>query len=252
MIQLTKKYKYYTSVTYNNEQYDIENELIIKYSISTGKEFTKFEWDKIIEENTYYYYDRLGKNKLKRLITTHELREFLLEKEAPINIINKLIEKYQKYNFLNDRYYIKSYLERKQTKEGPRLIFKKLLEKGISKELINEELSKVDEEENIKEYINNKLNKLKNKTKKQIINQLKSELANKGFNYSIVNSSVDELLIDFTIDESQFIEKEFNKIYKRNFKTKEASELKYLIKQRLYQKGFNIDDINNIINKNIK
>ena len=135
MVQLTKKYKYYTKVTYNNEEYDIENEVIIKYAISTGKEFTKKQWDNIIEDNKYYYYDRLGKNKLKRLITTHELKTFLLEKKAPINVVNKLIEKYEKYKFLNDEYYVKSYLQSKMIKEGPRLIFTKLTEKGISKDL---------------------------------------------------------------------------------------------------------------------
>ena len=251
MVQLTKKYKYYTKVTYNNEEYDIENEVIIKYAISTGKEFTKKQWDNIIEDNKYYYYDRLGKNKLKRLITTHELKTFLLEKKAPINVVNKLIEKYEKYKFLNDEYYVKLYLQSKMIKEGPRLIFTKLTEKGISKDLIDKELNKLDESINIETYINSKAGKIKNKTKKQIKNQLKKELTNKGFNYSLVNNLVDQLLLDFNVDESKIIEKEFNKIYKRHYKTKENNELKHFIKQRLYQKGFNIDDINNIINKNI-
>lgn len=251
MVQLTKKHKYYTSVIFNNEQFEIENEVIIKYKISTGKEFTKNQWDNIIKDNKYYYFDRLGKNKLKRLVTTHELKTFLLEKDAPINIVNKLIEKYEKYKFLNDEYYVKSYIQSKMTKEGPRLIFTKLSEKGISEDLINKELNKLNESQNIELYINSKVGKIKNKTKKQIKNQLKKELTNKGFNYSIVNNLVDQLLLDFNIDESKIIEKEFNKIYKRHFKTKETNELKYFIKQKLYQKGFNIEDINNIINKYI-
>lgn len=252
MVQLSKKYKYHTAITFNNENYEIENEIIIKYSISVGRNFTNNEWNIILEDNKYYYYDRLGKNKLKRLMTTYELKNYLLDKDAPINIVNTLIEKYEKYKFLNDEYYAKTYIQNKMTKEGPRLIFSKLSDKGIKKEIINSELNKVDELENIKYYINSKLIKIKNKTKKQIKEQLKRDLTIKGFNFSLVSSSVDEQLINFKVDETKIIEKEFQKIYKRHKNSKDINELKQFIKQKLYQKGFNIDNINNIINENLK
>lgn len=249
MIKLIKKNKYNSEVLYKDELYKLENEIIIKYQISVGKIFTSKEFEIMINDNNFYYYDRLGKNKLKRLLTIYELKNYLKEQGASPSVIKQLIDKYIKYNYLNDEYYTKHYVDFKKNKEGPKLIFSKLVEKGIDKEIINNELAKVDEEASITNYVNNKIGKFKNKTKKQISEQLKRDLTVKGFNYQISNNVVNNILNELKIDTSYLLEKEFDKILRRYSKKLENNELKYLIKQKLYQKGFNINDIDIIINK---
>lgn len=250
LIEDTKKYKYYTKVTYNNNEYNIENTIIVKYGISTGKRFNINLFNEILKENEFYYYDRIALNKLKRMLTKHELKQFLIEKEASLKIIDKLILKYEKYNYINDLEYTKLFIERRINKEGPKRILDKLVKKGVSKEIINKELSKINEELVIKNYINKKIPKIKNKTKVQTLNQIKRELVNKGYNYNLSISLSNTLINNFKFNEDELISKEFHKIYNRHKNKKEGMEFKYFIKQSLYRKGFEKDLIENIINTN--
>lgn len=251
MIKALKKYKYYTLVTYDDLTYEIENEVIIKYAISVGKSFTKDEFLKIINDNKYYYYDRISKNKLKRMLTVYELKTFLIEKEAPKEVINTLIDKYIKYNYLNDEYYAKSYIDIRKNREGPKLLAKKLLDKGIDKDLIDAELSLIDERECIDTFVEARLKRFKNKTKKTIQQNLIKILVNKGFNYNLSKEIVNSKINKLSIDDSLFIEKDFDKIYKRHYNKKPPIELKQYIKQKLYEKGYKSSSINEIVSKKL-
>lgn len=245
-----KKYKYYSKVTYNENTYDIENDIIIKYEIATGKSYSINLFNEILNESIYSYYNRIALKKLKRMLTKNELINFLKEKEAPNHIIELLISKYIKHNYINDDYYTKYYIETRKHKEGPKLILRKLLEKEIDKETINKHLNNIDESETITYYINKRIPKIKNKTKKQVLDQIKRELVNKGFNYNLSNTLSNNLIDSFNFDDSLLIEKEFHKLYERQKRKKEGYELKNYIKQSLYRKGFNTNLINNIIDKN--
>lgn len=252
LIKEIKKYKNYSKVKYNDLEYDIENNVMIKYEISVGREYNLKLFNEILSENQYYYYNRLALTKLKRMLTTAELETFLVEKGANKLLIDKLIEKYIQNNYLNDEYYIKFYLETKSNREGPKLILKKLIEKGLDKDLINKQLNELDQIANIKSYIIKRIPKIKNKTKLQATIQLKKELITKGFSYNLSQELVDKIINNYEFDETDLINKEFNKVYLRQNKRKSGFELKQHIKQTLYQKGFSKSLIEEAIIKNQK
>lgn len=250
LITEVKKYTHYSKVTYNNNVYDVENDVLIKYDIAVGKSFNNDLFNDILKESTYSYYNRIALNRLKRMRTKNEMIVFLKEKDAPKEVVEKLITKYIKFNYINDDYYTKYYIETRQNREGPRLILRKLSEKGIEKDLINKHIENIDESEVITYYIKKRIPKIKNKTKRQVLNQMKKELVNKGYDYSLSNKLVNELIDSFSFDEKSLIEKEFNKLYSRQKSRKEGYELINYIKQSLYRKGFNKTDIDNVISTN--
>lgn len=243
MIKILKKLKYHYEVLFNDEIYNIETLVIYKYQIKDGSEFSLEQFNKILKDNEFYYFDRFAKKKLSKLLTIKELNDILLKEGAGDSIVQELVTNYISLNYLNDDYYVKSYLDFKGSKEGKQLIKKQLMRKGISEELIDNHLKLVNEDEKITNLISLRINKYPNLNKQQLTNKLISFLTNKGFDYYLVKNIVNLKLASITIDESKLIEKDYQKLVKR------YSEDINKIKQKLYNKGYNLTLIEKIINK---
>lgn len=243
MIKILKKLKYHYEVLFNDEIYNIETLVIYKYQIKDGSEFSLEQFNKILKDNEFYYFDRFAKKKLSKLLTIKELNDILLKEGASDSLVQELVTNYISLNYLNDDYYVKSYLDFKGSKEGKQLIKKQLMRKGISEELIDNHLKLVNEDEKITNLISLRINKYPNLNKQQLTNKLISFLTNKGFDYYLVKNIVNLKLASITIDESKLIEKDYQKLVKR------YSEDINKIKQKLYNKGYNLTLIEKIINK---
>lgn len=243
MIKILKKLKYHYEVLFNDEIYNIETLVIYKYQIKDGSEFSLEQFNKILKDNEFYYFDRFAKKKLSKLLTIKELNDILLKEGASDSLVQELVTNYISLNYLNDDYYVKSYLDFKGSKEGKQLIKKQLMRKGISEELIDNHLKLVNEDEKITNLISLRINKYPNLNKQQLTNKLISFLTNKGFDYYLVKNIVNLKLASITIDESKLIEKDYKKLVKR------YSEDINKIKQKLYNKGYNLTLIEKIINK---
>src|SRR5690554_1502336 len=243
MIKILKKLKYHYEVLFNDEIYNIETLVIYKYQIKDGSEFSLEQFNKILKDNEFYYFDRFAKKKLSKLLTIKELNDILLKEGASDSLVQELVTNYISLNYLNDDYYVKSYLDFKGSKEGKQLIKKQLMRKGISEELIDNHLKLVNEDEKITNLISLRINKYPNLNKQQLTDKLISFLTNKGFDYYLVKNIVNQELASITIDESKLIEKDYQKLVKR------YSEDINKIKQKLYNKGYNLTLIEKIINK---
>lgn len=247
MIRIIKKLKYYYEVEFNDVSYNIEKEIIYKYKITNKLEVSTDDWNKILKDNEYYYFDRIAKNKLKKQITTHELKTYLKDNNASDLLINELILKYTKYNFLNDKMYIKNYLEFRTKNDGKKVILRKLINKGLDKDLINEFLENIKEDEAIEKFVKSNIIKNKKLNKKQLKQKITTSLINKGYSNDLVFSIVENEFRDVIIDERDLLIKEYEKLLNKYQNKKEGYELKQFIKNKLYQKGFNNNIINEII-----
>jgi len=215
MIKILNKLKYHYEVLFNDEIYNIETLVIYKYQIKDGSEFSLEQFNKILKDNEFYYFDRFAKKKLSKLLTIKELNDILLKEGASDSLVQELVTNYISLNYLNDDYYVKSYLDFKGSKEGKQLIKKQLMRKGISEELIDNHLKLVNEDEKITNLISLRINKYPNLNKQQLTNKLISFLTNKGFDYYLVKNVVNQELASITIDESKLIEKDYQKLVKR-------------------------------------
>lgn len=144
------------------------------------------------------------KNSALRIIeksykTEKEVRDKLILKGYEENSINKSIEFLKEYNFINDSNYIKVFIRDKLKSQGSQKIKYALIQKGISKDDIEEELSNLDKEneKNIAFNIAKKkldIMKKKETDKYKISGKLYRYLISKGYEYDIINEVVKEIM----------------------------------------------------------
>lgn len=249
MVKVVNKLRHYSVVEIEGKTFNIENEVAYKYQINNGSTIDSNKLKEILLDNEFYYYDRIAKNKLKNPMSEKMMREFLSKQGAKKAIIDKLIENYLSFNYINDNDYISSYINYSEKREGPKVILLKLKSKGINEDLIKEQIANIDEESIIEDIVNNQIRKKINKNKNEFSSSLKSNLISKGYSTNVVFEVVDRLLNSIEIDEYLLAEKEYFKLLKKYQDKKDSKELSYFIKSKLYQKGFNQDIINKLFIK---
>ena len=226
------------------------DEVIIKNNLLYKKDITSKEIDEIEKLNTFYnIYDKAIKHISKKMRSTKEIKEYLEGYDLSGKEEEELINKLKKIGMINDEMYVKAYVSDKihLSSDGPNKIKNELLKNNIKEEIIDEELSKIDEEElinKVKRIINKKVRTSKTSsynTRQKIY----LELTNLGYSKELIDKCYND-----DRDDESFLERDFNKIYK-DVSRKETDENKiYLkIKQKLYQKGYKLEQIDRIINE---
>lgn len=127
-----------------------------------------------------------------KMRTEQQVREKLIEKEFSEKNIEKVIAFLQKYNYINDRTYAKSYIKQRQNSK-PRSAFllnRELKYKGVSEEVLQEtfESVEIDEVEDALFWVEKKSRgvwPLDQKKEKQLIGFLQR----KGYRYSIIKEA---------------------------------------------------------------
>lgn len=131
--------------------------------------------------------------------TEKEIRNKLIEKGYNENAINNAIDFLKRYNFLNDNTYTKMYVRDKLNSQGSNKIKYALMKKGISREMIEEELENIDKDDEKKvamELAKKKLTSIKKSEndKYKISGKLYRFLISKGYNYDIVKETVKDVM----------------------------------------------------------
>lgn len=162
-------------------------ETIVKNKIACGMEIDKqtltsyqFESEKIVA------FDKACNYLAKGIKSEYEIKKFLKTKGYLQEIINYVCEKLHSYGYLDDKAYAKEYINSYSKQKGKKALEFALLQRGISKSIINEELSDFNGKPTAlilaTKYIKNK--ELNLKTKQSLYRYLLS----KGFDYDEVTS----------------------------------------------------------------
>ena len=225
------------------------DDVIIKYSLLINKEITSKEIIEITNENNLYaaYYEGLKLIKIK-LRTKKELKDLLVRKNYSLKAINFAIEKLSSQGYLNEELYIKCYINDAYNLKylGPNRIIYELKKLGLNEEKINQELNSFKDkwQENIKKLVNKEIKINHTSSSKVLKEKIIRKLITKGYYKEDINNCLEKIVID----DSKVLEKEFNKELNKLSKKYLDNELKYMLKKKLYQKGFNLNDINKLIN----
>lgn len=137
--------------------------------------------------------------------TEKEVRDKLKLKGYEDISINKSVEFLKEYNFLNDIKYAKAFISDKLNSSGSQKIKYALTQKGISKDIIDEELSKLNKDNEKDAAFNiakKKFHILKKKENDnyKISGKLYRYLVSKGYGYDVINDVVKEVM---SVDEFQ-------------------------------------------------
>ena len=245
--EIVKKAKHY-AIKFDQEIVSIEPEIYLKYHLKLKDALEDKTYKTLMDDNAYIYYDKLGIIRLKKMQTTKELKDYLILKGAKESLVKQLVHKYTERKYLDDYAYAKMYVQMKQHTDGPKVISNYLKEKGISNEIIESFTKRIDEHLVLSTLIPKKLKTIKNKSKKQIIQNIKGYYLRKGFSLEAVESVVKKSISSIDVNETELIKKEYLKLLKKYQNKDMDASAEYQITQKLYAKGFKIEDIKKAIN----
>lgn len=236
------KYEVFTSINENGLLFTEEE--LVENRIIKGASFTKEIWDKIINNHEQsLIYEKVLKYLTFKPRTIKETINYLKENNIEEEIINNIINKLIKLDFLNDERYVINYIDTAMRMgKGPILITHELHQKGIEDDLIKQSLLNYTDEKqiDIAYQVSIKHLKLISKYPKRKQKELLSQkLIRSGFNYSIINKVVP--LLEFNDDNLEQLQKDYEKILN---KTKDKNK----IIQHLLQKGYEYSQIKEVIN----
>ena len=252
-IILIKKFKTKYQVTFDNDQIiDFEPMIYTKHHLKLFQIFEKNEYDKLIEDNLYERYKRLGLQRLKRMQTKKELYDYLIDKEASIKIAKQLVYEFNEKRYLDDDAYTKIYVQLHQDQKGPKYLEQQLIKKGVEKAIVDSYMQQINELDILSNLIPKKIRLLNGKkSKKQILIKIKTDLLRLGFHSNKIDESIALCQNDIEEVDIRIVEKYFLKL-RAKIKSQELSyEDKQKIFVKLYQKGFPQSLITKVIEQNI-
>lgn len=235
------KYKVFLD---DGRELSLYEETILKYELLLKKEVNDSDLFDINNYNLQYdvYYIALRSFK-SRFRSENDLRNILIKKEYPIDLIEKAIDKLKSQGYLNDELYCKSYINNQiiTSSKGPNKIKMELLNSGISSDIIENNINIFEKDSQvakIKKITEKMLKSNRNKGGSVLRKKISTYLCNLGYN----NGLVYEVLSDYDFSNSkEDYEKEYNKLYVKYSRKYSGIDLENKIKEKLYYKGL-IDD----------
>ena len=236
----------------NAEDIILYDDIILKYSLLITKEISDKELKKIQKENKSLecYYKAIkyltNKNRSKKEVMNY-LKRFQFESQDINNTIQKLEEK----NYLNEENYLNAYINDQihLTNNGPLKIKKKLIELGLSEYDIDNTINKVDNkiwQEKLEKIIKKKVISNKKDGANKIKEKILYNCINEGFKKEDILNILERIEIPNNINA---LEKEAKKLYIKLSKKYENKELYFQLKGKLLFKGFNYQEVEEIIDK---
>lgn len=234
-------------ITTDDKEFEADEETIIKYYIFKDKVFTKTEFNKILEEiEINKYFNKSLKFLSYKSRSVSEIIQYLKD----VNNKDIIIERLIKLGYLNDEIYSKNMFEYcLRNNKGPVYLKNKLLEKGISTELISKTIYMYDYQSE-KEVIENIVNKLANRESSKPVKALKlsilSKLHRDGFNLDIASLVISK--VNFIDNSDELLKKDYQKqIQKLQDKDIDAYTKKQKIITYLLNKGYDYKKIKDIV-----
>jgi regulatory protein len=200
-IEIQKRNKERVNLFLDGEYaFSLSIELVYKEGLKTNEEIDSEKLKVLAEHESLIR----CKNSALRIIeksykTEKEVRDKLILKGYEEKPINKSIEFLKEYNFINDSNYTKAFISDKLKSQGSQKIRYSLIQKGISKEDIDEELSNLNKEneKNVALNIAKKkfdIIKKKENDNYKISGKLYRYLISKGYGYDVTNEIVKEIM----------------------------------------------------------
>lgn len=232
-------------VTYDN--------VILKYNLLYKKNIDLNLYEEIIKESKYYeLYNIVVNYILKRRRSKKEIEKYILKYGLDEKLNNKLIDELIKNNLLNDKELCKAYINDNifLGKKGVNKIKLELINKGISIDIIERYLDKVDKSliiEKLEKIIKKKINSNKKYSNNYLKQKILNEMVIMGYNKKDILEILEKEIKN--IDDVEIIRKNYIKLKNNLAKKYFGDELKAKLKVGLLTKGFSIHEINEIIRK---
>ncbi len=227
------KYK----ILFDTEELTLYEDIILKYELLIKKEISLDDLDKIIKDNNDYDAYNMALNYIEvKMRNRKELYLYLSKKGFEKSLINKTISKIEKLGLLNNKAYIKAYINDKVnlTLDGPYKIKKSLIDLDFNENDIDNYLNTFDDKiwkSKIEKLINKKKSIMKNKSYYMFIQKMKNDLYNMGYDSYMIDDKLKDIKY-----ESNALENDYKKACKKY--DDETKIINYLLR-----KGYSYEEI---------
>ncbi len=183
-------------VAVGDNEYVFHSDVIVKYDMSVGKDIDNKTLFQLLDESDYIICLNKSMEYISsKLKTTKQLKDYLYQKGYKTNTINRVIDKLNEYQVLNDNNFANAYIDANSARLSKRNLQNKLAEKGIKKDVSSILLQDINDDEVCKKMADKFM---KNKEySKPNIEKLIRHLQYKGFDWD----SISKVLRNFNIEE---------------------------------------------------
>lgn len=167
------------------------DETLAREKIKTGEEVDEGRLKEIKEENDKKLaFDMAATYMEKYVVSEKGIKDYLKRKNFDAKVIAQTIEKLKEYGFVDDEKFAKNYYESVSGGHGKNVVANKLRLKGVSKEIIDEIVDNIDEEDELEKAVAlaNKFVKNREKTLKTKQKCI-AHLIYKGYDYSVAQKA---------------------------------------------------------------
>ena len=232
----------------NGSLVKLYDDVIVKYSLLINKKIDNKLLDEITKYNTSLdaYYLSL-KYISKKLRCEKEIEKYLTKLDFNKDVIDKTISKLNKDGYLKHDIYIKSYINDiyNFNNYGPDKIKFNLRELGFNLNEIEPYLEDKDFRSKAIKIIDKKV-----KANHKLSNyMLKQNIANYLINLGYPKDIFYDYLDNIKINNKDILVKEASNYIKKYSKKYENREFLYFVKDKLYKKGYNSNEIDEVLNE---
>ncbi|MGM0167244.1 regulatory protein [Enterococcus sp. AZ135] len=239
----------------NGEKLRLSEDTVVRHRLLKGQELDEKTLEEIKQEGKEDLGFQLALNYLSyQLRTEKEIRTYLKDNEIESTDRQKIVDRLKEMNLLDDLVYGESYIRTQMRigDKGPRVLQQKLKQKGLKDNDIQQALYlyEADEQFQVAYHTAKKaLKKFHHNSQREVRQKLQQLLMTKGFNSDISKSVLAE--IDFSEIEEQeddALDLQGEKLWRKNQRF-EPAKRRQKVKQSLYQKGFQLDQIDAYIRR---
>ncbi|WP_163652576.1 recombination regulator RecX [Listeria sp. PSOL-1] len=236
--------------------FSVDEEVLARFVLLKDKELTEAEIEQIsaadktrkaLNKAIYFLSNRIRSEK--------EIRQYLRKQSFTDDMIQSVLVKLTEMAYIDDKEFTIAYVrtQMRTTLKGPRMVERELIEKGITRELINQGLAlySVDKQyENAEKQALKVMRRNKNKAKKMLQMKVTTDLIQKGFPTDLAKAVVEKLNENVSHDdEEEILAQQIEKLLRKNQRY-EPKKQKQKIITSLMQKGFSYDTIESYLSKN--
>lgn len=224
------------------------DDVILNNGLLFHKDVDSLLFNKLNEETKYYdVYNKTIKYIEKKLRSKKEVEVFLDKNQIEINDKKKIIDKLESINLINDKLFANAYFQDRinLSSDGPYKIINELKKNNISDDIILSVEEKIDNAgiyEKLSKLVLKKIRSNRNKSNYMLKQKIIIDMINLGYEKSMIIDIINE-----NIDNNNsVIQNEYKKLFNKLSKKYDDEELNRMIKNKLIQKGFSLEEINKI------
>lgn len=206
IISIIAKNEINNKVEFDNGEYlFLTSETIFKFGLRKGDDIGNDIYEQLLEENKKYFIREKALSLLaRRPHSAFELKVKLQQRKFDFHLIDEVIELLKKNNLLNDSLFVEKFIAEKISKKNLsiRKIESELIKKGINRNIIKNEIVKIEENnfeyESALKSVQKKIHQLKNRgiEGNELNRKIYSYLASKGYDYDVINKIVNEFKLN--------------------------------------------------------